>query len=119
MPGTNRWAWWIRRICRSSNSCDMESKRYPASGSRSGGNKAAQSWGFKPPAITSNQTRMTRAKMLLLAVVGMLALTSITAVASDNPEEAMQKPQEFKRRITTVVGAKYLLYLPKDYSPKS
>jgi hypothetical protein len=57
--------------------------------------------------------------MLLLAVVGTLTLTSIPAVASDNPEEAMQKPQEFKRRITKVVGAKYFLYLPKDYSPKS
>src|SRR5258708_1086704 len=119
MPGTNRWPCWIHRICRSSNSCDMESKRYPASGARGGGNQPAQSWGFRPPANANNQTRMARTKMLLLAVVGTLALTSIPAVASDNPEEAMQKPQQFKRRITTVVGAKYLLYLPKDYSPKS
>src|SRR6266849_392427 len=73
----------------------------------------------KPRDNPKRQTRMARAKMLLLAVVGTLTLTSLPAVASDNPEEAMQKPQEFKRRITTVVGAKYLLYLPKDYSPKS
>ena len=97
----------------------MESNRYTASGARSGGVPPARSWGFKPSPITHNQTRMARTKMLLLAVVGTLTLTSLPAIASDNPEEAMQKPQEFKRRITKVVGAKYLLYLPKDYSPKS
>ena len=45
------------------------------------------------------------------------ALTSV--LAQTTPDDTMQKPAKFKRKVTKTVSAEYLLFLPKDYNPKS
>lgn len=44
--------------------------------------------------------------------------TASTATAQSSPDDLMQTPQTFKKKITRTVGAEYLLYLPKGYDPK-
>lgn len=39
--------------------------------------------------------------------------------AQDKPQDKMQKPQKFSRKITKTVGCEYLISLPKDYDAKS
>lgn len=54
-----------------------------------------------------------------LALVGAMALVGPPAAAQEAKEDLMQTPQHLKRRMTTTVESRYLLYLPKDYEAKS
>lgn len=55
----------------------------------------------------------------LIAAVLTLTLSLPLAFCTDSPEGTLrQQPQSFKREITRVVGAEYLLYLPKGYDAK-
>lgn len=50
----------------------------------------------------------------LLATAALFSFAG-SAVAQDPAPDSVQKPKSFERRITTTVGAEYLLFLPKDY----
>ncbi len=55
----------------------------------------------------------------LIAAVSMLAFSLPLVFGADSPDGTLrQQPQSFKRKISHVVGAEYLLYLPKGYDAK-
>lgn len=53
-----------------------------------------------------------------VAAVFALVLSFSPASGADIPDDTMQKPQQFKRKITKTVSADYLLFLPKGYEAK-
>ena len=54
---------------------------------------------------------------LISAVLVTFALAGVNARTANAPDD-MQTPQKFSRKISQTVQASYLLYLPKDYSPR-
>ncbi len=70
--------------------------------------RSSPSRGSKRQDNTGVQTTTERTNTLLQAVVETLTLPSLHSGARDNPEEAMQKRQEFKHRINQVLSGKYL-----------
>lgn len=55
----------------------------------------------------------------LIAAVSALVLSFSLASGADMLDDTMQKPQQFKRKITRTVSAGYLLFLPKGYNAKA
>ena len=51
------------------------------------------------------------------AVLVVFTLASVTARTANAPDE-MQTPQKIERKISKTIQSRYLLYLPKDYSPR-
>ena len=54
-------------------------------------------------------------KTISLAAIAVLFSLAGPAVAQDPVPDSVQKPKSFERKITTTVGAQYLLFLPKNY----
>jgi len=48
----------------------------------------------------------------------MLVLSFSLAFGADTLDDTMQRPQKFKRKITRIVSADYLLHLPRGYDAK-
>jgi predicted peptidase len=54
-----------------------------------------------------------------IAAASALLVSFSLASGADTLDDTMQKPQQFKRKITRTVSADYLLFLPKGYNPKA
>jgi predicted peptidase len=57
-------------------------------------------------------------KSTLLAIIFAVTLALPLVSAESALDDTMQKPQSFKKKITTTVSANYLLFLPKGYEAK-
>jgi predicted peptidase len=53
-----------------------------------------------------------------IAGVSVLVLSSMLASGAETLDDTMQKSQKFKRKITRIVSADYLLFLPQGYNKK-
>jgi len=53
-----------------------------------------------------------------IAAASMFVLSLSLASSADTPDDTMQKSQKFKQKISRIVSADYLLFLPKGYDAK-
>lgn len=61
---------------------------------------------------------MRRQTAIGLAAAAGLALATSRALSQDRPIPGMENPQTFETRITREIGARYLLFLPRDYQAR-
>lgn len=54
----------------------------------------------------------------IIALLGVFIFTA-AADAQNKPQDKMQTPQKFSRKITKTLGCEYLVFLPKNYDAKS